>query len=189
MSINLNIKSPIPPVPPLGAIKSNSPFFWEDDSKLAKFGIPAARPRVPSNARCTALGWSKHSTGKNDNKENTSQGLIMTRPSLCGSTVPSPKHDRCLVLHDLSVSSFHISHNIYIASCLCAGCWLGRTRLESYAMPTVLCSHILHLSMPSSRWFRHCIVKHLGLPAVGHLYTNVLRLSGGYPASSSLLSI
>jgi serine/arginine repetitive matrix protein 2 len=33
-------------------------------------GLPAARPRVNSAARRTALGWSKRSTGKNDQKEN-----------------------------------------------------------------------------------------------------------------------
>lgn len=93
VSINPNIKSPIPPVPSLGALKSNanSPFVQEDDSKLAKFGIPAARPRVPSNARRTALGWSKRSYGKNDNKENTSQGLIMTPSESLRLNRPRPR--------------------------------------------------------------------------------------------------
>lgn len=92
VSINPNILSPLPPVPTLDALKSGSPFIPEmDDSKLVKtFGLP--RPRVPSNARRTALGWSKRSTGKNDNKENNlSQGLIMTPSDSLRINRPRPR--------------------------------------------------------------------------------------------------
>ena len=81
--INPNTKPPILPVPSPGAMKSSS---QEDDSKLAKFGLPA--PRLPSNARCNTLVWSKLSTGKNDNKENTSQGPIMTPSESLDSWIP-----------------------------------------------------------------------------------------------------
>ena len=92
VSINPNIESPIPPVPSLGALKSTaySPFI-QDDSKLVKFNVSAARPRVPSNARRTAFGWSKRGTGKNDNKENTSQGLIMTPSESLRLNRPRPR--------------------------------------------------------------------------------------------------
>ena len=42
---------------------------------------PMACPRVPSIARRTALGWSKHSSGKSstDQKENiVGQGAVMS---------------------------------------------------------------------------------------------------------------
>ena len=94
VSINPNIKSPIPPVPSLGVLKStlaaNSPFM-QDDSTLVKFGVSAARPRVLSNARRTALGWPKRGTGKNDNKENASQGLIMTPSESLRLNRPRPR--------------------------------------------------------------------------------------------------
>lgn len=93
VSINLNIQSPALPTPPLDTLKSGSPFV-HDDSKLVKmFGLPpTARPRVPSNARRTVLGWSKRSSGKGDNKENTfTQGLVMTPSESLRIDRPRPR--------------------------------------------------------------------------------------------------
>lgn len=85
--INDNIKSPAPALHPL---KPLTPFLVnfrdssldENDKKeLSSFGLPLppARPRVPSNARRSALGWSKRSTGKSsqENKENIGHGALM----------------------------------------------------------------------------------------------------------------
>lgn len=96
VSINPNIISPVPPSPlPDAAKKLNSPFVPQfDNSELVKtFGLPPApRPRVPSNARRSALGWSKRSTGKSSNKENNiSQGLIMTPSDSLRLNRPRPR--------------------------------------------------------------------------------------------------
>lgn len=94
--INPNIISPVLPSPHPDAVKkTNSPLVSEpDDSKFAKISsLPIApRPRVPSNARRSALGWAKRSTGKNSNKENNiSQGLIMTPSESLRLNRPRPR--------------------------------------------------------------------------------------------------
>ena len=77
---NTNVKSS---VPSLEAVKPFSPMFLDVEPKRENaYGLaPMARPRVPSNARRTALGWSKRSSGKSstDQKENVvGQGAVMT---------------------------------------------------------------------------------------------------------------
>ncbi|KAF8867965.1 hypothetical protein CPB84DRAFT_1810241 [Gymnopilus junonius] len=69
--------------PSLEAIKPFSPLVVDIEPKRENaFGLaPNARPRVGSNARRTALGWSKRSTGKTstDQKENAvGTGALMT---------------------------------------------------------------------------------------------------------------
>ena len=69
--------------PSLEALKPFSPLVVDIEPKQEKaFGAPReARPRVGSNARRTALGWSKRSTGKSstDQKENAGgSGMVMT---------------------------------------------------------------------------------------------------------------
>ena len=65
-------------------VKSFSPIFLDVEPKRENaYGLaPAARPRVPSNARRTVLGWSKRSTGgksSTDQKENVvGQGVVKT---------------------------------------------------------------------------------------------------------------
>jgi serine/arginine repetitive matrix protein 2 len=72
-------------VPSLEALKSFSPLALNLSAEAKSLFGPSAgaRPRVPSNARRSALGWSKRSTGKSktsDAKENVGvgQGLMMT---------------------------------------------------------------------------------------------------------------
>ena len=56
-------------------LKLSNPFhpcFLDVEPKREPYGFklaPAARPRVPSNARRTALGWSKHSIGGNSSTD------------------------------------------------------------------------------------------------------------------------
>ena len=82
VKVNTNVKSST--VPSLEAIKPFSPIFLDVEPKRENaYGLaPAARPRVPSNARRTALGWSKRSTGgksSTDQKENVvGQGAVKT---------------------------------------------------------------------------------------------------------------
>ena len=82
VKVNTNVKSST--LPSLEAIKPFSPMFLDVEPKRENaYGLaPAARPRVPSNARRTALGWSKRSTGgksSTDQKENVvGQGAVMT---------------------------------------------------------------------------------------------------------------
>ncbi|THH16199.1 hypothetical protein EW146_g4403 [Bondarzewia mesenterica] len=76
------------------------PFDPEKEVNLKNFGLPA-RPRVGSNARRTALGWSKRSTGRGskenrnkenkENKENTSYGSIATPSESLRLSRPRPK--------------------------------------------------------------------------------------------------
>jgi serine/arginine repetitive matrix protein 2 len=88
VSINPNIT----PASVLDGLKSGSPFIPElDDSKVKTFGVPPTRPRVPSIARRTSLGWSKRSTGKNDKENNVSQGLITTPSESLRLNRPRPK--------------------------------------------------------------------------------------------------
>ena len=85
--IRNNLKSPAPTLNPLKPItpflvKFRDESLLENDNKeLSSVGLPLppARPRVPSNARRSALGWSKRSTGKGsqENKENISYGAMM----------------------------------------------------------------------------------------------------------------
>ena len=81
VKVNTNAKSST--APSLEAIKPFSPMFLDVEPKRENaYGLaPMARPRVPSNARRTALGWSKRSSGKSstDQKENVvGQGAVMT---------------------------------------------------------------------------------------------------------------
>ena len=82
VKVNTNVTSTA--APSLEAIKSFSPLFLDVEPKRENaYGLApmAARPRVPSNARRTALGWSKRSSGKSstDQKENVvGQGAVMT---------------------------------------------------------------------------------------------------------------
>ena len=71
------------PVPSLGSLNPISPFVVEFAAKSKgenSFNSRgAARPRVTSSARSTALGWTKRSTGKSsDLKENTTIGMLTT---------------------------------------------------------------------------------------------------------------
>ena len=82
VKVNTNAKSST--APSLEAIKAFSPMFLNVEPKRENaYGLaPTARPRVPSNARRTALGWSKRSTGSKsstDQKENVvGQGAVKT---------------------------------------------------------------------------------------------------------------
>ena len=82
VKVNTNAKSST--APSLESIKPFSPIFLDVEPKRENaYGLaPAARPRVPSNARRTALGWSKRSTGgksSTDQKENVvGQGGVKT---------------------------------------------------------------------------------------------------------------
>ena len=82
VKVDTNAKSST--APSLEAIKPFSPMFLDVEPKRENaYGLaPMARPRVPSNARRTALGWSKRSTGgksSTDQKENVvGQGAVMT---------------------------------------------------------------------------------------------------------------
>ena len=82
VKVNTNVKSST--APSLESIKPFSPIFLDIEPKRENaYGLaPAARPRVPSNARRTALGWSKRSTGgksSTDQKENVvGQGAVKT---------------------------------------------------------------------------------------------------------------
>lgn len=89
----LPVNRNVPPVPqsPAPALKALNPFTpfavkfngGNGDKSLAisekDLPVRAPRPRVASNARRTALGWSKRSTGKtgSENKENASFGAMM----------------------------------------------------------------------------------------------------------------
>ncbi|KAH9487444.1 hypothetical protein JR316_0001520 [Psilocybe cubensis] len=71
--------------PFLSELKPFSPLVIDDTEPKREnaFGLaPNARPRVGSNARRTALGWTKRSTGTSksstDQKENVSMGTIAT---------------------------------------------------------------------------------------------------------------
>ena len=81
VKVNTNVKAST--APSIEAIKPFSPMFLDVEPKRENaYGLaPLARPRVPSNARRTALGWSKRSSGKSstDQKENVvGQGAVMT---------------------------------------------------------------------------------------------------------------
>lgn len=81
VKINMNVKSST--APSLEALKPFSPLFKDIEPKRENaYGLaPVARPRVASNARRTALGWSKRSTGKSSTgqKENVvGQGAVTT---------------------------------------------------------------------------------------------------------------
>ena len=81
VKVNTNVKSST--APSLEAIKPFTPLFMDVEPKRENaYGLaPLARPRVPSNARRSALGWSKRSSGKSstDQKENVvGQGAVMT---------------------------------------------------------------------------------------------------------------
>lgn len=84
--------SPVPVAPPLQDRTANhnianvevSPFVPAKNDLKSIIGLPP-RPRVGSNARRTALGWTKRSTGREnkeskgkENKENVSYGSIAT---------------------------------------------------------------------------------------------------------------
>ncbi|KAF7982388.1 hypothetical protein HWV62_28475 [Athelia sp. TMB] len=87
VSFNPNLVSQHPPVPKLDALKG-SPMVPE--SELVKtFGLP--RPRVPSNARRSALGWSKRSTGKENKENNVSLGSIKTPSESLRINRPRPR--------------------------------------------------------------------------------------------------
>ena len=87
VSFNPNLVSRHPSVPKLDALKG-SPMVPE--SELVKtFGLP--RPRVPSNARRSALGWSKRSTGKENKENNLSQGSIKTPSESLRINRPRPR--------------------------------------------------------------------------------------------------
>jgi hypothetical protein len=78
VNVNKNVAST---APSLEALKPFSPLFLDIEPKRENaYGLaPLARPRVPSNARRTALGWSKRSTKSSaDQKENAGQGTVMT---------------------------------------------------------------------------------------------------------------
>ncbi|KAI0339201.1 hypothetical protein BDW22DRAFT_606971 [Trametopsis cervina] len=104
---NMNILS----YPPAIEAEVFSPFAVELEKEKSKpernaLGLP--RPRVSSTARRTALGWSKRSTGKtssgktssgktstgkvgNSNKENATQGVIMTPSDSLRLSRPRPR--------------------------------------------------------------------------------------------------
>ncbi|KAF8878425.1 hypothetical protein BD779DRAFT_1663807 [Infundibulicybe gibba] len=90
--VNSNI---ISAVPTLDALKPFSPLVLDVEPKRENaFGLaPAARPRVASTARRSALGWSKRSNGKSssDQKENVSQGSIMTPGESLRLNRPRPR--------------------------------------------------------------------------------------------------
>ncbi|KAF8872637.1 hypothetical protein BD779DRAFT_1572174 [Infundibulicybe gibba] len=90
--VNSNIMSA---VPTLDALKPFSPLVLDVEPKRENaFGLaPAARPRVASTARRSALGWSKRSNGKSssDQKENVSQGSIMTPGESLRLNRPRPR--------------------------------------------------------------------------------------------------
>ncbi|KZP22138.1 hypothetical protein FIBSPDRAFT_953223 [Athelia psychrophila] len=83
VSMNPNVVYSQPPVPKHEFLKG-SPL--PDPELVKNFGLP--RPRVPSNARRSALGWSKRSTGK---ENNTSQGSIMTPSDSLRINRPRPR--------------------------------------------------------------------------------------------------
>ncbi len=83
---NANILSPAPALQPLQPV-SPLDLNWQEKSHQninvadpATFGVPISnvRRRVHSNARRSALGWSKRSSGKSstENKENAVQGML-----------------------------------------------------------------------------------------------------------------
>ena len=82
VKVNTNIRSSI--APSIDVLKPCSPLSMDVEPKRENaYGLAptAARPRVASVARRTALGWSKRSTGKSSTgqKENVSQGTaVMT---------------------------------------------------------------------------------------------------------------
>jgi hypothetical protein len=93
VNINANVKST---APSLDALKPFSPLFMDVEPKRENaYGLaPMARPRVPSNARRTALGWSKRSTGKSstDQKENVvGQGAVTTPGETLRLSRPRPR--------------------------------------------------------------------------------------------------
>jgi len=108
MPVNYNVPAvPQSPAPALNLLHPFTPFAvkFNGDKSLAisekDLPIRAARPRVASNARRTALGWSKRSTGKSasENKENSSFGAMMSpndslrivRPRPRGRATPSSR--------------------------------------------------------------------------------------------------
>jgi len=93
---NITIVSP----PPILDVKPFSPFAVEVqkpafDSYKNSLGLPIpARPRVTSNARRSALGWSKRSSGKSsssDHKENSTQGILTTPSETLRISRPRPR--------------------------------------------------------------------------------------------------
>ncbi|KAF8060726.1 hypothetical protein FPV67DRAFT_304096 [Lyophyllum atratum] len=92
--VNRNLMSA---APSLEALKPFSPLVLDMEPKRENaFGLaPNARPRVGSNARRTALGWSKRSTGagksSTDQKENVAQGTIMTPGESLRINRPRPR--------------------------------------------------------------------------------------------------
>ena len=64
--------------PSLEALKPFSPLVVNIEPKRENaFGL-AARPRVASSTRRTALGWSKRSNGKASTDQKENQGAVMT---------------------------------------------------------------------------------------------------------------
>ncbi|KAI0077491.1 hypothetical protein K474DRAFT_1077009 [Panus rudis PR-1116 ss-1] len=80
VKLDQSFNIPVPPVPNVPAEKNN-------------VSLPV-RPRVTSSVRRTALGWSKRSTGKSsssDQKENVSQGTLMTPGESLRISRPRPR--------------------------------------------------------------------------------------------------
>jgi len=100
VNINANVMST---APSLDALKPFSPLLMDVEPKKENaYGLaPLARPRVPSNARRTALGWSKRSTEKSstDQKENVvGRGAVMTPGETLRLDRPGPRNDIHCVL-------------------------------------------------------------------------------------------
>ncbi|CCM05311.1 uncharacterized protein FIBRA_07525 [Fibroporia radiculosa] len=105
VSVNANTGNVLSPPPALDAIKPFTPFSVDfDASKHGKANVHLPplpplpplpiRPRVTSSARRTALGWSKRSTGKSsssDQKENISQGMLITPSETLRINRPRPR--------------------------------------------------------------------------------------------------
>lgn len=88
LPVNNNVLSPTPVLKPM---KPFTPFtvrfedkavpisVFKDDQASREIPAQVARPRVPSNARRNALGWSKRNNGKTsqEKKENSAYGALM----------------------------------------------------------------------------------------------------------------
>ncbi|KAH9923820.1 uncharacterized protein B0H18DRAFT_1105173 [Fomitopsis serialis] len=99
--VSANVKNQSP-VPALGTIKPFTPFSVEFDKSKAdiskdSFVAPMpARQRVTSSVRRNALGW-KRQTGKsssNTQKENMSQGMLITPSETLRINRPRPQRGR-----------------------------------------------------------------------------------------------
>lgn len=139
VTVNAKAQSPVPALP----LKPFTPFHVEFKEKVqpalpkesTNLGLPVPRPRVPSNARRNALGWTKRSTGKssNDNKENVAYGTLMRYEcldhyerfvanvrlapmNLLGSSAPAPVaaklQPRALSACDSTSSSYNYAHHL-----------------------------------------------------------------------------